>query len=209
MSVHDKKTTIEEFLDATAAKQPTPGGGAVAALAGALAGAIGEMVLNYSLKKKGLEIYQEDLEIAVHELHCGRELMVMLMVEDQTAYATLSAIKKQPQTPERDAEYTRALKASIITPQSMAATAIALLGVCERVADFVNWYLLSDLAVCAELAMATARCAACNVRVNLPEVKDAAEREKIESELTQMLARGVEAIQRVIPHIWSRIANAP
>src|SRR5689334_5219647 len=149
--MHDRHTPIDQFLNATAAKQPTPGGGSVAALAGALAAAIGEMVLNYSLKKKGLEIYQEDLEIAVHELHCGREMMLMLMVEDQTAYATLTAIKKQPESPERDSEYAKALKASIITPQSMAATAIALLGTCERVADFVNWYLLSDLAVCAEL----------------------------------------------------------
>jgi len=207
--MYDQKTAIAELLDATAARQPTPGGGAVAALAGALAAAIGEMVLNYSLDKKGLEIYQEDFEIAVHELHCGREMMLMLMVEDQTAYATLNAIKKQPEGPERDAEYAKALRASIVTPQSMAATAIALLGVCERVADFVNWYLLSDLAVCAELAMATARCAAYNVRVNLPELKDVVERAKIEAELTQMLARGIEAIQRVIPHIWSRIANAP
>ncbi|HEX4797152.1 MAG TPA: cyclodeaminase/cyclohydrolase family protein [Humisphaera sp.] len=205
----DQKNTIADFLNATAAKRPTPGGGSVAALVGALAAAIGEMVLNYSLKKKGLEIYTEDLEIAVHELHCGRDMMVMLMVEDQTAYSTLTAIKKQPEGPQRDADYATALNASIITPQSMLATAVALLGVCERVADLVNWYLLSDLAVCAELAMATARCAAYNVRVNLPELKDSIERQRIESELTQILARGVEAIQRVIPHIWSRIANAP
>ena len=32
----DKTTTIEKFLEAAAAKQPTPGGGSVAALAGAL-----------------------------------------------------------------------------------------------------------------------------------------------------------------------------
>ena len=152
----DQKTAIKDFLDATAAKQPTPGGGSVSALVGALAAAIGEMVLNYSLNKKGLEIYKEDLEIAVHELHCGRDMMVMFMVEDQTAYATLTAIKKQPEGPQRDADYAKALNASIIAPQSMAATAVALLGVCERVADLVNWYLLSDLAVCAELAMATA-----------------------------------------------------
>ena len=39
----DKTTTIEKFLDAAAAKQPTPGGGSVSALAGALAAAMGEM----------------------------------------------------------------------------------------------------------------------------------------------------------------------
>ena len=51
----DQTNTLADFLDATAARQPTPGGGAVTALAGVLAAAIGEMVLNYSVGKKGLE----------------------------------------------------------------------------------------------------------------------------------------------------------
>jgi formiminotetrahydrofolate cyclodeaminase len=41
--IYERQTTIEQFLAATAARQPTPGGGSVAALAGALAAAIGEM----------------------------------------------------------------------------------------------------------------------------------------------------------------------
>lgn len=203
----DTRSPIEEFLRATAAKQPTPGGGSVTALVGALACAIGEMVLNYSIGKKGLEIYREDLELGLHELQTGRNMMLMLMVEDQNAYATLSALKKQPEGAQRDKELAEALEASIDTPRSMAGTAIALLGTCERVADLVNWYLLSDLAVCAELSLATARCAAYNVRVNLPELKDDARQKGIEAELQQMIARGVEAVQRVMPHIWSRIAD--
>ena len=51
--MHDQTTSIENFLEAAAAKQPTPGGGSVAALAGALAAAMGEMVLNYTLGRRG------------------------------------------------------------------------------------------------------------------------------------------------------------
>ena len=75
--------------------------------------------------------------------------------------------------------------------------------------DFVNWHLLSDLAVCAELAMATARCAIYNVRVNLPDLSNDAERKKVESDLDQMLSRGKELIQRIIPHIWARHRQGP
>ncbi len=49
MNPMDTSASIAAFLNATAEKQPTPGGGAVAAVAGALACAIGEMVLNYSV----------------------------------------------------------------------------------------------------------------------------------------------------------------
>jgi len=205
--MYDRTTTLDDFLRATADKQPTPGGGSVSALVGALAAAIGEMVLNYSVGKKGLEIYREDLEQALHELHCAREMMLLMMVEDQGAYAALTALKKQPDSPQKSKDYAAALEASITTPQSMAATAIAILGICEQIPDWVNWYLLSDLAVCAELAMATARCAAYNVRVNLPDLTDSLRRQRIEADLEQMLARGVEMIKRAIPHIWGRIAQ--
>jgi formiminotetrahydrofolate cyclodeaminase len=54
-ALHDQTTSIEKFLEAASAKQPTPGGGSISALAGALAAAMGEMVVNYSVGKKGLE----------------------------------------------------------------------------------------------------------------------------------------------------------
>src|SRR4051812_18812327 len=55
---YDQHHTIESFLAAAAAKQPAPGGGSVAALAGALAASMGEMVINYSLGKKNLAAYE-------------------------------------------------------------------------------------------------------------------------------------------------------
>ena len=58
----DRTTSIDAFLSATAAKQPTPGGGSVAALAGALSSAIGEMVLSYSIGKKDLLPFSRDAE---------------------------------------------------------------------------------------------------------------------------------------------------
>ena len=88
----------------------------------------------------------------------------------------------------------------------MAATAVAILGLCDHVLNFVNYYLLSDLAVAADLAMATARCATYNVRVNLPDVADLAERQAIESATGQVLTHAGELIRRVGPRIWDRHA---
>jgi len=72
------------------------------------------------------------------------------------------------------------------------------------VVSFVNPYLLSDLAVCADLAMATARCSVYNVRANLPDVPDAADRERIETAVGQTLSNAAVLIQGVSPRIWAR-----
>ena len=90
----DSTTSISDFLSAAAAKQPTPGGGAVAALAGALAAAMAEMVLNYSVAKKDLLQFSESNKAALHELSTARQLLLDLLVEDQAAYQSYSDAKK-------------------------------------------------------------------------------------------------------------------
>jgi methenyltetrahydrofolate cyclohydrolase len=203
--MYDATTTIGQFLDASAARQPAPGGGSVTALVGALAASMGEMVVNYSVGKKGLEAHQAGLRAALAELTRARGLMLRLMAEDQVAYEALTAARKLPEgSPQRDELLPAALLASISTPQSVAATAVAILGLCDRLVDVSNHYLLSDLAVSADLAMATVRCAIYNVRVNLSDVTEVADRQRIEAEMGQVLGHAAVLIQRVSPRIWAR-----
>jgi formiminotetrahydrofolate cyclodeaminase len=199
--VLDKTATIEKFLDAAAAKQPTPGGGSVSALAGALAASMGEMVLNYSIGKKGLEAHQEKLKAALAEFARARGMMLELMVEDQAAFDELSGARKS-----QDAKrIAAAVTICVNVPLTMAATALAVIELAESLVGGVNKYLLSDLAVCAELAMATVRSALYNVRVNLPEISDSTQKKRIEQEEARLLNLGVEAMKRVIPAIWDRV----
>ena len=206
--MHDSSTPIKQFLDAAAAKQPTPGGGSVTALAGALAASMGEMVVNYSIGKKDLEPFVEELRPALAEYNRARNVLLRLMVEDQQAYAALTACRKLPEgSPQRAAQLPGALAACIKAPEAMAATACAVLELCDRIVNFVNPWLLSDLAVCADLSMATVRCAAYNVRVNLSQVADEADRQRIESTMFEMLSRAGRLIQQVSPRIWARHAQ--
>ena len=206
--MYDRNTTIAAFLDAAAAKQPAPGGGSITALVGALSAAMGEMVVNYTVDKKAYLAHREELTTVLEELRRARGLMLDLMVEDQLAYEALTAARKEPEgSPQRNERLPPALLASIRTPQAVAATAAAVLGLCDRLVEISNHYLLSDLAVSADLAMATVRCAIYNVRVNLADVTDPAERQSAEAELGQVLAHAALLIQRVSPRIWARHAE--
>ena len=205
MPPYDANSTLIQFIDATAARQPAPGGGSVTALVGALGAAIGEMVLNYSIGKKGLEAHQETLKTAISEMHRARQLMLELIVEDQVAYQALSAAKKLPrESPQWEAEYPLALEAALNAPQLIAITAAAILDRCDRLVDQVNHFLLSDLAVCAELAMAAVRCGIYNVRVNQAELSDPAQIKRIDKAVAKTLSHSTQVIQSVIPRIWAR-----
>jgi formiminotetrahydrofolate cyclodeaminase len=204
--MHDRKTQIDEFLEAAAARTPTPGGGSVAALAGALSASAGEMVIHYSLGKKSLEAYQDELRPALEEFTRARLLLIELMEEDQLAYETLSALRKLPADhPERKEKFDIALLASMRVPQTMGAIAASMLELCDRIVNFVNPNLLSDLAVCADVAMAVVRCAQYNVRANLGSLKDKAERRHFEDANNQILSRAAMLIQRLSPRIWARV----
>lgn len=206
--MYDDTTSIAEFLKAAAAKQPAPGGGSAAALAGALAASMSEMVLNYSVGKKSLAAYEPALQAALAELGRARQLLLRLMVEDQQAYEALTAAKKLPEaSPTRQRDFHVALLASIRVPQAMGATALAILELADRLVDKVNHYLLSDLAVSCELAMATVRCAVYNVRANLPDVIDPADRQQIEITAAQLIAHATPLVQRAVPRIWARHAK--
>jgi formiminotetrahydrofolate cyclodeaminase len=204
----DQTTSIAVFLDALAARQPTPGGGSVAALAGALAAATGEMAVNYSLGKKDLAAFAGELQPVKEQLQHARDVLVGLMVEDQGVYQALSAARKIPATdPQRKAKIDAALLAAVRVPEAIGAAAVAILDECDRIINFVNFHLLSDLAVCADLAMATTRCAVYNIRVNLADVTDPTDRQRIESTMSQLLTRAAALIQKVGPRIWARHAQ--
>jgi formiminotetrahydrofolate cyclodeaminase len=90
----------------------------------------------------------------------------------------------------------------------MGTIAIAMLELADKIVDKVNRYLLSDLAVCSDLAMSTIRCASYNIRANLPDVGDAAEKQKFDYDAGQMVQRGIAIIRELSPRIWRRVAGA-
>ena len=153
--MYDANTSLKDFLQASASKQATPGGGSITALVGALSAAMGEMVLNYSIGKAELAAYEDELRPALAELTQARRVLLELMVEDQSAYEAVSQARKLPAgSAERLAQEPAAIMAAIRVPQAVAATCVAVLELADRVVNFVNFQLLSDLAVCSDLAMA-------------------------------------------------------
>lgn len=180
---------IEPFLQAVAAKTPTPGGGAVASATGALGAALASMVIAYSVGKKSLEPHRSALEAAAATLEGARRLLLNLAAADMEAYALLNELQKLPEADTRRAtQWAPAVAASIQSPMSVIAVATDLLRLFERLGPISNRFLRSDLAIAAVLAEACARAGAWNVRINLPLLTDVNERGRVHSEMERLLA---------------------
>ncbi len=201
---YDLSTSIGEFLSAAASKQPIPGGGSIAALAGALGASMGEMVVNYSVGKKSLAAHQPQLEAALVQFHKARMMLLELMVEDQLAYQALTDAKKAPEGSPQRAAVVELSISCVSIPLTVAATAVAIIELSEKVARIANPYLLSDLAVCADLAMATVRCAGYNVRVNLPELSSDIDRKQSANQMESILFSATMAVQKASAAIWQK-----
>jgi formiminotetrahydrofolate cyclodeaminase len=204
--IANEQMMLSAWLEAASAKRPTPGGGAVAAVAGALAASMGEMVLNYSIGRKASVAHDPQLKAALHEFNNARQLLLVLMSEDQKAYLALTGAKKlEPSVADRPQQIQLALMAAIRTPQAISATAARVLDLAKQVAPIANRWLLSDLLVCCELAMAAVRSGLHNVRVNLPECSGG-DQIMLTKQCDEQLARAVELVKETVALIQKQMA---
>lgn len=181
--------TVEEFADRLAARTPTPGGGAVAAVTAAHAAALGSMVLEFTVGKEKWAAHEDGNRRALARLGELRAAALALADRDAAAYGALNALWKLPKDdPARARAWDSAVAEAIDAPQAILDLAAEVAGACSALGACTNPNLASDLAIAVDLARAAARAAAHNVEVNIPSVGDAAERESRRARMAAALS---------------------
>ena len=167
----------EGFVAAVAAATPTPGGGSVSALAGALAAALGEMVCGLTLKRKSFAAHHAALEESHQRLGGLRERLLANIDRDAASYDTVVAAIKLPKSTEseqalRAQAMEEANKTATLVPLETAELVVETARLVESVRPITLPQAASDLAVALHLAEAARRGALDNVRANLPSIQD-------------------------------------
>lgn len=181
--------TLNELLGAISAKTPVPGGGAVAAVTAALAAAVEQMALNYSIGKKLLAEHDHAHRAALMQSQQALAQAMQLAEADAQAYAAMNALwKLAADDPRRAKELPNAVRNAIAPPKELLDSMHDLLATLNHLAGTTNPNLNSDLAIAAILAEAAARSAAWNVRINLPLLHDEQERLALTTTVNQTLA---------------------
>ena len=172
-------TPIGDFLDALASKSPTPGGGSVAALSGAMAAALMSMVAEVTLPKKKYKVYEAELRELAERSKRRILRFRELMQEDVKAFnAVIEAMRLPKDTPEqakvREERLREALLGAADVPRRVGMEALEMLREMQGLHGKLYKFVVSDLAVAASMARAAVEGAAMNMIVNASSLKDEA-----------------------------------
>lgn len=170
-------TLVQSFVDAVAADTPTPGGGSVSALAGALAAALGEMVCRLTLKKKAFAGQHEQVRRELEQLERLRKTLVDAVDRDAESYeAVVKAMRLSKSTEAEQVTRSKAIeeagKRAALVPLGTAELAAETSGILQRLPPITIPQAASDLSVALSLAFAARAGAIENVRANLPSIED-------------------------------------
>ena len=168
---------VIDFVAATASKEPTPGGGAIAALTAATGAALAEMVANLTFGKKGYEAVQPEMEELQAKAEAIRKRMLELSQADADVFNIfMNALGLPKNTDEEKAARTAAIqqayKDAAMVPFEIGELANQIFDLAELASRKGNQNLITDGIIAAINARAAVKSAFLNVRINLSGIKD-------------------------------------
>jgi formiminotetrahydrofolate cyclodeaminase len=185
------RETVDGFLRTLASDAPTPGGGAVAAVAGATGAALISMVCNLTIGRKGYEEAEDRMRAILGEAETARSAFLELADRDATAFDGVMAAFKMPK--ETDAEKAvrsqaiqQGYEQAAVVPLEIAREATELMELARETTEVGNANAASDGACAAQALSASVWSATYNVDINAAALKDEAKATALRDEVSAL-----------------------
>ncbi len=195
---------VQPFLDAVGAPTATPGGGSVAALAGALSASVGQMVAGLSRSRKSQASFAEALGKAGEEFREASRELAQAMDHDAASFEGVLKARRMPRetaTEQRARE--SAIQDSLVraaeVPLEVARKALVIFEKLGQLEPMSSPSMLSDIRVGRLMAVAAVRGAVENALTNLDAITDAPFASRVRAEAQRLASRvaGADAAGRV------------
>lgn len=201
---------LEKYIMDAASGNPTPGGGSVSALVGALGATMAEMSANFTIgreKFKGIEPQAKQILEACTK---GREDLLVLMQKDTEAYSSvLNAYGMPKSTTEEKAARSqaiqRALARAMEVPLFTMRCCLRMLEAVHELVNIANPNLIGDVGAAAIFAEAALRGARLNVEANLTGLKDEALVSDVRKEINHAGEKAKVMLQEIMQKVTSTI----
>lgn len=201
--------TLNDYLGRLASRNPTPGGGAAAALHAAQGAALVAMVARFSTGGKYEQHEQTTSRIISAADHLIDEAL-RLADADEVAFADVIASYKLPAADdsERGARAS-AIEAALVQAAQPPARQIRLSGAVVDLAaellDIASPNVISDIAAAADAARAAATTARVNRDINVVAIKDTRARETLAEQTDGLEEKVVLAADSLSRNVRERI----
>lgn len=195
--------TIKGFLAETAGSAPVPGGGSIAALNGAVATALTEMVANLTIGKKKYAEVDGQMRTIATEAAFIRERLISYIDKDSEAYDRVFAAFKLPKETEAEiAERSRviqeATKEAALVPMQVAEEVASVMETIIYVAKKGNRNAVTDACVAMMTARTCVLGALLNVRINLSSIKDEAFVKRMKDQADHLESEAIRIEQKLL-----------
>ncbi len=163
--------TLQHYLDELSSNSPTPGGGNVAALCGALASSLGIMVCNLTIGKKKYAEVENEMIIIKNNLLKYQSDFIELGKNDNLAFdKVMNAIKLPKESEEekeiRNQEIEKATIGAAEVPSQVMQSAKEILPLLKTIIEKGNKNSISDAGVAVALTETASKGAYLNVLIN-------------------------------------------
>jgi formiminotetrahydrofolate cyclodeaminase len=203
--------TINDYLSRLASRQPTPGGGAAAALHAAQGAALVAMVARYTTGAK----FEQHAALVARITSAADHLVVealRLADADEHAFQTVIDSYKLPSDTDelksaRSAAIQDALVQAAQTPAQLIRVAGEVVSLATDLLDAANPNVISDVAAAADAARAAATTARVNIDINVVAIKDSAARSRLAGQTDGLEDNVVLAADSLVKRVRERILS--
>lgn len=185
--------SLRGFANELASDSPAPGGGSVAAYAGALGAGLASMVANLTFGNKDYLKHNKEMESIALKAQDLKERFLHLVDADTEAFNRVMAAMRLPRKTDaekaaRASALAEATRGAIATPMEVLELSVEVLPLAHALIRRGNQNALSD-AACAALEARMAAAGAClNVLINLPGLPEEEERKGFREKAESLLA---------------------
>ncbi len=210
-----RSQTLGDFLNELASGNATPGGGAGAAVAGAMGAALLSMVANLTIGKKKYAEAEEEMKQILARSEAIREEMTNLAQLDAHVFERVMGAYRMPKETEgqssaREAAIQNTLMDATQVPLKVASQAAELFEYAPILAEKGNRNAISDVGVGLLLADAAMRGALMNVDINLGLIADEAFKAGVRGQVEALQTRRDELREQVMTEVQEKLmGDAP
>lgn len=205
---------LGDFAEQLGSSAPAPGGGAVAALVGALAAALAEMVGQLTVGRPRFKPVEDRMQHLIDQLRQARSELLALIDADAAAFLRVSDAYKLPRATDeektqRDAAVQAALREAMRPPLRMMEIASDTLLIADEVALIGNPSVASDAGCAALLGDAAVHAAALNVLANVVLLPESQETQLARATVAAMEQRATVLREKTLATARERMGLAP